>query len=337
MDGAALQAALEQVAQQNHQLQQQVQHLMAQQAQGAASSPSPGGGDRGSPRRADKPRLPAPPAYDGRNAGGVDVWLRELRKQFAWYGSSMAADADRIRFGAAHLSGVALDWWESIEGKQPVAWAAFEEALRTRFQPANSADAARQLLDRLRQQPRQAVHEYTAEFRRLLLAIPKMEEGDRVYRFVSGLQPRLGGLVRLQAPATLADAIALAARVDGLTVSEGAGAGIGTTLVGEHPPGGLGAAAADAMVDVNALSAAEGSSGQVLALLRSLVATQAEQQAQLNALRGGTGYRPQASSSSSSDRVPNVSGTEIADRRARGACFACGKEGHRKVECPLRK
>ena len=148
----------------------------------------------------DKPRLLAPPAYDGRTAGGVDLWLRELRKQFAWYGIAMQGDAERIRFAAAHLTAVALDWWESLEQNAPTAWIQFEEQIKTRFHPANSADAARAALDGLRQQPKQLVHEYTAEFRRLLLAVPKMEEGDRVFRYVKGLQPRLAGMVRLQAP-----------------------------------------------------------------------------------------------------------------------------------------
>lgn len=300
-----------------------LQHL---QQHGASSSSS-------SSHRGDKPRLPAPPAFDGRTAGGVDVWLRELRKQFSWYGSSMQAEADRIRFGSAHLSGVALDWWESIEGKQPVSWSAFEEALRTRFQPANSADAARQQLDKLRHLPRQQVHEYTAEFRRLLMALPKMEEGDRVYRYVSGLQSRLSGLVKLQAPSTLADAISLAARVDGLSGGETPAAaggsapqGVASALGGTMPL--VPAFTGEQPMDVNNMEAPV-SASQFATLLQSLVAAQVEQREQINAmLSGRRGF------SSSSSRVPHATNEQIQERRERGACFACGKEGHRKADCP---
>jgi len=323
--GVTAEQAYAQLQAQVLQLQQQVQLQQSQPQRARSSSPSS--------HRGDKPRLPAPPAFDGRTAGGVDVWLRELRKQFAWYGAGMQAEADRIRFGSAHLSGVALDWWESIEGKQPVSWSSFEDALRTRFQPANSADAARQQLDKLRHLPRQQVHEYTAEFRRLLMAVPKMEEGDRVYRYVSGLQPRLSGLVKLQAPSTLAEAISLAARVDGLSGVETPAAaggsvpsGVASTQGGSMPP--VPAFNGEQPMDVNNLES-PASLSNIATLLHALVSAQGEQQQQINAILSGRRGFP-----SSSPRVPYASNEQIQERRERGACFACGKEGHRKADCP---
>jgi len=311
------------------------QHLQQQQQSSSSSSSS----SHSSPqlRGGDKPRLPPPPPYDGRSAGGVDGFLRELRKQFAWYAASMQRDADRIRFGSAHLSGVALDWWESIAANQPQDWKGFEDALRTRFQPVNSADAARAQLDKLRQEPRQPVHEYTAEFRRILVALPKMDEGDRVYRFLCGLQPRLAGLVRLQAPTRLADAIAFAARVDGLTSSEV------SSFPSSSPPGGSteGAPSASVPMDVNNLEDIEVSSmAGVASAIQALVAAQRQQGELLFALSSGRdtssfnssgGSRPPRTPSA---LVPNVTAGQIQDRRDRGACFACGKEGHRKIDCP---
>lgn len=326
-----MQAALEKMHQQMQLQQQKDAAALQQQVQAELARVAAAGAGSHAPSRGAEPRLPAPPAYDGRTAGGVDVWLRELRKQFDWYGANMQTDAQRIRFGAAHLSGVALDWWESIELHRPVTWAAFGDTLRTRFQPANSADAARAQLDRLRHGSHQLVHEYTVEFRRLLTALPKMEEGDRVYRYVSGLQPRLAGLVRLQGPTTLADAIAFAARVDGtMTAPEAAGASsaasgsLSSAAGSSHGSGGaVGAVAggSDAM-DLNA----------VWAIVASMREEQARSQVELHALRAAVG-----TGGGAPPRVPFVSNVQIQERRDRGACFACGEVGHRKFDCPNRK
>ena len=272
--------ALQQMQQQMQQMQLHHQQQIASLQQQIVASPH---SIPAVVAASDKPRLLAPPAYDGRTVGGVDLWLRELRKQFAWYGIAMQGDAERIRFAAAHLTAVALDWWESLEQNAPTSWIQFEEQIKSRFHPANSADAARAALDGLRQQPKQLVHEYTAEFRRLLLAVPKMEEGDRVFRYVKGLQSRLAGLVRLQAPKTLADAISLAARVDGLAASEvslSTGSSTGA-------PGGMANIAADGEVpmDVNSVEASGVSMGSVITLLQSIVAQQSLQQGELNAMR----------------------------------------------------
>jgi Retrotransposon gag protein/Zinc knuckle len=279
-----------------------------------------------------KPRLAAPPTYDGRGARGVDGWLRELRKQFAWYGTAMDGEAERIRFASAHLSDVALDWWESIEGStRPVKWAEFETVLKARFQPANSADTARAALDVLRQGPRQPVHEYTAEFRRLLVAVPKMEEGDRVYRFVSGLHPRLAGLVRMQAPTTLADAIEKAARVDSLAAT-GDAAPAAPQVVASNSAVAL-PLGAPVPMDVNHLESASTDPLTVMArCLQSVMQQQAELSQSLNAISSGD-----RASRPSMPRVPNLTPEQLQDRLRRGACFRCGGVGHRKIDCPDRR
>ena len=335
MDPAVHQQQMLQLQQQHQQqvaqMQQQLAQLGAQlQLQQQQQAPHLGGAAVG---RA-QPRLPAPPSYDGRSAGGVDSWLRELRKQFAWYGASLDGDAERIRFGSAHLSGVALDWWESIDGQQPATWLLFEEALRARFQPVNSADAARAALTTLQQGSRQPVHEYTTEFRRLLVALPRMEEGDRVFRYVAGLQPRLAGLVRMQAPTTLANAIAFAARVDGLSSGEVVPS-VSAAQAGASGGGAIGPAANPQPMEL--------SHSMLTECIQECMRDQVAMHAQLNAMASGSHQsggprRPGASSLSASSafRVPSLSAEKFAERRERRLCFLCGKGGHRKFDCPER-
>jgi len=94
-------------------------------------------------------------------------------------------------------------------------------------------------------------------------------------------------------------------------------------------------------MDVNHIEEIEaGGMAGLLSALQSVVATQQQQGALLNAMSagrnlgsssGGGGLRQHRSSSA---LVPNVTAGQIQDRRDRGACFACGKEGHRKIDCP---
>lgn len=339
----AVQAGIEHVRQQLAQQlqQQQIKDATALQQQVNAAVVAAGLNQlQPALSRGVEPRMQSPPQYDGRTAGGVDVWLRELRKQFEWYGVSMQTDAQRIRFGGAHLSGIALDWWESIEATRPATWVAFGDVLRARFQPVNSADAARAQLDKLRHGSNQLVHEYTVEFRRLLTALPKMEEGDRVYRYVSGLQPRLSGLVRLQGPTNLADAIAFAARVDGTMMPSESGSGAsraqgsssssssstGSSSHGGSSGGVMGSAAAgsESAMDLNA----------VWSIVNTIRENQARDLMELNALRSAMG---QGAGGAPPARLPFVTNVQIQERRDKNACFACGKVGHRKIDCPSRR
>ena len=99
-------AALQQMQQQ---MQQQFAAMQQQMMQQVAHMPTPIVDPQAAAPRADRPRLPAPPSYDGRSAAALDGWLRELQQQFDWY--RMIDDAARLQFVGALLKGVALDWW----------------------------------------------------------------------------------------------------------------------------------------------------------------------------------------------------------------------------------
>ena len=95
-----MQAQAQQMAQLQQLMQQQQQQLALQPPAAAAAAP-----------RVDRPRLPAPAAYDGK-AASLDKWIADLRQQFEWYGITL--DADRMRFATGFIEGSARDWWTAL-------------------------------------------------------------------------------------------------------------------------------------------------------------------------------------------------------------------------------
>lgn len=198
-------------------------------AAGAAASSAP--------FRAPQPRLAPPPTYNG-SAVALDGWLREMRKHCRYYG--ITTDAEGVRFCSAQLSGAALDWWDALADEARTvssgSFAAFERALRSRFQPVTSAQTARATIDRLQQGAKQSVHDYISSFRRLLSAVPTMSEDDRVHAFLRGLKPALQAQVRVHDPTSMDEAINKAARIGGVAQFAAAAAAAGSvTGIGVCP------------------------------------------------------------------------------------------------------
>jgi hypothetical protein len=337
----AMQQQQQQHAAQQAQIQQLQQQLQQQQA--AQQAPAAQGGAAAAAAVAAaaraQPRLAAPPAYGG-NAAALDGWLREMRKQCRYYG--LTTDDAAVRFGSAQLTGAALDWWDSLSDAQRTAHstslADFEQALRTRFQPVNSADTARRQLDALQQGPRQTVHDYISAFRRLLSAVPDMSEADRTHRFLQGLRPGLQTQLRIHGVSSLDDAIVKASRIGSLSqfaagsnLAGGAGRGDAMDLSNvelhgieglEESTGGKDesdAAGASAVVSRSELNALlQQQHKQLLAAL--------QQQRKSKPRRGG-----------GSNKVPGLTPEQVRERYAKGQCFACGESGHVKANCPKPK
>jgi hypothetical protein len=274
-----------------------------------------------------------------------------MQQQFEWY--CYNSDAERVAMAAAQLRGTALDWWSTLASadKQTLvaSFAAFEQALRTRFQPVNSAQTARLALDSLAQGAKQSVHDYTATFRRLLTAVPTMSEEDRVHRFVQGLRPSVRSLLLMQGVSTLDDAIKGAARIGSLgqyAASAGASSGNSSAaspmdlsvmqdlfaLTGVAPGG---PAEVNDDSDADAV-AADPTTPVTRAELRQmhqqLLNAMQQQRKGYGARRSGQGGRPRGP-----PRVSGLSEQQVRDRLDAGACFACGKQGHRKADCPSTK
>ena len=220
MDPTASAALLQMQQQLQQQMQQQFAAMQAQLTQQLQPVPTPVIEPRSAAPRVDRPRLPAPPSYDGRSASALDGWMAKLQQQFDWYG--MNDDSARLQFATALLDGSALDWWSSlVEANgapqsaltRPATYEGFVARLRARFQPIDSAQTARSKLDALRQGAKQSTNEYIAAFRTLLVRTPNMGEEDRVHRFIAGLRPAIATQLRVHGVATLDAAITMAARV----------------------------------------------------------------------------------------------------------------------------
>jgi len=333
---------LEQQRQRSEQLHQQQQHVSAA---AAAAARAPAAAAASDVRRATK--IAAPSNFSG-SALSLDSWLRELQQQFDWYRYN--DDADRVALAGAHLRSSALDWWHSLseELRAPLAddYAAFVAALRGRFQPVNSAQAARIGLDALRQSSKQSVHDYISAFNRLLTAVPSMAEEDRLHRFTTGLRADVQREVVLKKPATLSAAIDIATRVGSLTLLAAS-----TAAAASHSAA---SSYSSSAMDVNALdlNAVEGlepgSDGapaaasaapvsraefqQLMAQHRQMLHAMQQQRggASRDGGRGGraqTGRRPPL-------RVAGLSAQQVRQRLDAGLCFNCGEAGHQSRNCP---
>ena len=343
MDPAAALAAFQQMQQQITTLQQQLAH---QPPGGAAPA-----------QRVERPRLPPPSQYDGRSAAALDGWQRELQQQFDWYG--IADDAGRVRFAAALLKGVALDWWASLleqggisnqmvtnsnsssspspasPSPRPTTYSDFVTRLRARFQPINSAQTARVQLDDLRQGAKQSVHDYISAFRSLLVRVPDMDEGDRVHRFLRGLRPAIATQLRVQGVSTLDAAIAMSARV-GSIAEFGALAGSSAT-----PASAAAAVDPDAMQldNIEGLDKETGSDGQLVTNSNQLVTN--ELVALLNAMKHErSSNRAKEAKSGGKDVIAAIAKRfrltpeQVREHFDKGQCFNCGGTGHSSRTCP---
>jgi hypothetical protein len=335
MDADAVQTMVQQLVQQ--QVQQQMQQLQQQAAQAAkqaakhAPATAAAAAAAAVPAIPVGPRMPAPATFEGR-AAALDEWIADINQQIAWYAMGEAA---AIRFACGFLRGAARDWLAGL-GAVPDTWAQLQGALRARFQPVNSADTARGKLLAL-SQGKQSVHEYVDAFRRLLIRVPSMSDDDRLYQFIRGLRSSIGVQLRVQGVATLHDAIAMAARIGGISDAQQQGGA---------------ASSSSAPMELDALAGIEGLEADTSAAANAPI-TRAELQQLLNAIREGhrgtSASSCSSSSSSSSNRngngryvprglptVPHLTSDQVREYMEAGKCFGCGSKDHRGRQCPKR-
>ena len=277
----------------------------------------------------DRPRLPAPAAYEGK-ATSLDKWVADLQQQFEWYG--ITVDADRMRFATGFLDGSARDWWTAIApAARPTAFSDFVAALRKRFQPVTSAETARAKLAVL-QQGKSSIHDYVSAFRQLLVAVPSMGEDDRLFQFTRGLRPSIATQLRVHGVASVDAAIEMATRVGSLGELAGLSNARGVT------PASAAAVGADDMQldNIEGLdsetSSAEGSTAPV---------TQAQLMALINAMKSergsnrSKGVKPTGAKDVTAAIAKRFKLTpeQVREHFDKGQCFNCDGTGHSSRAC----
>src|SRR5579871_590674 len=198
---AAAQAALKAVLDPADQIQ--AAHLQRARAQleQAASVAQPHG---------IKPTKPK--AFQGQcKVVAVDNFLFHMEQYFTL--GTLPADL-WVAHAIPFLEGDAATWWRSLRVADPrtITWAAFADQVRATFKPADGDRMARQKMARLRHTG--LLSTYVGEFRTTRLQIANMSADDELDAFLRGLRHDLQLQVELAEPATTADAIAKAERLD---------------------------------------------------------------------------------------------------------------------------
>ena len=341
-DAAAYEAALFQL---QSELQQVRQQVAAQSSVGSGHGAAPTAVAHAP--RVERPRIPAPPVYEGK-AAALDDWFNELERQFSWYG--MHQPCDRIALATAYMKGAAWEWWNRLPTK-PSTWEELQTGLRDRFQPVNRSEMARVQLRALAQGKR-SVHEYVEAFNRLLVHVPTMSEEDRVFQFLQGLRPAIAAQIRMRGEKDLQAVVGLAVRIGSL------GDYASSSAFSPHTASSATHARDDPM-DLNALlggvegleqETADGAGASGPAPSTSAPVSRAEFDEMLNALKqfrhagkphsGGGGPRAPFAAREGPrplPRIPHLSEAQVREYMAAGKCFNCAKTDHSSRSCPGRK
>ncbi|KAF9079452.1 hypothetical protein BGX27_006431, partial [Mortierella sp. AM989] len=130
-----------------------------------------------------KPRKPDP------FLGNIDAeeCLNFIDSQAEYFAAVRLNLEEWVRFTALNFTEGAKSWWRDSGLTTNTSWEDFKNAFTAYFTPLDSANMARQLLDRLTQN-KSSVADYTRQFRRLLRLIPTMDADTALYIFLSGLE-----------------------------------------------------------------------------------------------------------------------------------------------------
>lgn len=273
--------------------------------------------------------------YDGSSGAKLDEWLQELALAVQLFRLN---ELEATTFAVSRLRGAALQWWlaQAQQEQAPLLadGAALATALRTRFQPVTTARMAREQLDRLTQGAR-GVNDYIADFQRLRTQLTSMSEDDALHAFERGLRRDLAEKLRVQGVTTVQEAIALAARVGGITqaaASSGA------------PPRAASAAQMDidcgdgieeriARTVLNALSA-QNNGGMMGIGAKTQARMGYQQERAVSAAQRPFSKRFSRGAPRPLPVIPGVPTHIVEQRRAANLCYRCGSAEHASRECP---
>lgn len=139
-----------------------------------------------------KMKVPEPKAFNGaRSAKELENFLWDMEQYFA---AARIPDVEQVTFTSMYLSGDAKLWWrtrmsdDASTGRPRIdSWERLKKEMKDQFLPCNASWVARDSLKRLKQSG--TVRDYVKEFSSLMLDIQNMSEEDKLFNFMSGLQP----------------------------------------------------------------------------------------------------------------------------------------------------
>lgn len=333
-------------------LEQEKANLLAQQQAHRSPVASSSSGSSGPSQRTGYPKGPTPPEFNGSktNSFEIDSWVRDMKTQFEFYGSSVFPDDPaKVRHAAMYLKGRAAEWWESEDKSTGVNldWSRFVARLHERYRPMQAAVVARERLRRLKQTGH--VSAYADLFQKELTPITDMTPSDQIFNFVSGLSnAAVANKVREKEPKSLHEAMDIAVRAEAFLAPGGR-----SSYQGSFRQGGGIQANGSVPMDVNAMGFQEydeseqtdhnlpvhDQGGNPMAnetgLAATLLAKMEEMvQHRVNAMMQSSFKKN--SNPPSGDRVPGLKSSDIDRLRSEGRCFRCKQKGHNKSECPQR-
>lgn len=181
-------------------------------------------------------KVPEPKAFKGdRNAKNLENFLWDMEQYFK---AARTPEDEWVTLTSMYLDGDAKLWWrtrvqEDTSAGRPVidSWAVLKKELKAQFLPCNVAWVARESLKNLKHSG--TVRAYVTEFSSLMLDIQDMSEVDRLFNFMSGLQPwaqtelRRQGLKDLPTAMAAAEGLMDFGRPDGASNKKGTETRIG--------------------------------------------------------------------------------------------------------------
>lgn len=159
-----------------------------------------------------RPKEPA--KYDGSSKySELNNWLHSVDMFLA--AKDMHESREAIKYVATLLSGPAATWWRyhriaaaNGTAMQITYWDEFQRAMLAHFRPEDAERMAREkLLECTQMGP---VRDYNSRFQMLMLELPEMNEKDRLFSYLTGLETTIRLQVELQYPKTLRVAMELA-------------------------------------------------------------------------------------------------------------------------------
>ena len=187
------------VQQQVQQLvQQQVQQLMQQQVQQPVQPVQPA-----QPvQRIPEIRLAEAPIFKGDETVQDFIFQMNLLME-----ASQTPLERRVMVVSAQFRNKAITWFRTIQ-PIPANWVDLQQLLLNQFGPVNTDITARNKLDSLKQTG--DIRDYINEFNSLIIELPNMHMGDKVHRFIQGLQDKIKKEVALRNPQDLQQAMTAA-------------------------------------------------------------------------------------------------------------------------------